>query len=129
MRWLTFLLLLGTGAPGAADPRAALFGVWGTPGQCRGALIQPGGSVRASPFELSAGWLQHGGLWCRLTWFDPQVRADGLFAGAMANCGEDAARGYRLGVLLDRGRLTLIWDEALVNGPLDRCSAPGAINR
>jgi hypothetical protein len=121
----SLLILLALSLPLSADPRAGLMGQWGTQAQCAGALLVPDGSVRASPFEIRQGWLQHGGLWCRLIWFPTQDRPDGLFASARALCGEDAVRGYRLDMALSAGTLTLIWDEALVNGPLVRC-APGS---
>lgn len=116
-----FCMTLMLASVAQADPRTPLYGTWGTAAQCTGALIKPGGTRRATPFELRPGWLRHGGLWCRLAWFPPIPRDGGLFAGAIAHCGEDSARSYRLGLSLAGDELTLIWDDALANGPLRRC--------
>ena len=121
MRWL-LLILLATPAP--ADERAPLYGTWGTEAQCRGDLLIPDGTVRAAPFQIRPGWITQGGLWCRLSWFPVQTRPDGLFVGTRALCGEDSVRGYWLDMALDGEGLRLIWDEALVNGPLKRCAPP-----
>lgn len=104
------------------DPRAGLLGLWGTPAHCSGTLLAPGGTVRAEPFEVLPGALRHGALWCRLAWYPVVARGDGLFVSARAACGEDAPRGYRLDFVLTGDRLTLIWDEKLLNGPLSRCA-------
>ncbi|MEL6980686.1 MAG: hypothetical protein AAGM38_18755 [Pseudomonadota bacterium] len=104
------------------DERAAFYGSWGTPAQCAGAPIKPGGAVRAAPFEIGAEWLQHGPLWCRLTWFPIERRENGFFSGAHAQCGEDAVRSYFLGMVLADDELTLRWSFGFSNGPLKRCS-------
>jgi len=117
MRWMILMAMLA----GPAQATDALWGRWGDARQCAGALLLPGGTVRAAPFELSPGWLRHGPTWCRLTWFPPQPRTDGLFASARALCGEDSARSYRLDAVLQGAELRLIWDETLINGPLRRC--------
>ncbi|WP_421702624.1 hypothetical protein [Aliiroseovarius sp.] len=115
MRWLVFLFFA---APALANP---LEGRWGTAAQCAGLPIVAGGTRLAAPVEVGAEWLKQGEVWCRLTWFAAQPRADGLFRAARAQCGEDSVRGYNLGFALEGETLTLLWDEALVNGPLSRC--------
>ena len=105
-----------------------LDGIWGSPVQCARALLVEGGSKTAEPFEIRDGWLKHGQTWCALTWFPAQRHADGgFFAAARATCGEDSQRhyglGFRLSVSGEHDTLTIIWDEALINGPLTRCTA------
>ena len=118
-----FILALFFALPVKADPRAALYDTWGTSDQCAGRLLLPKGTKRAAPFEIRPGWLRQGELWCKLTWFPAQTRENGLYVSTRATCGEDSARGYRLDFLLADGEMMLIWDEALANGPLARCTA------
>jgi len=115
MRWFAFLFLATLAL---ANP---LEGRWGTPAQCAGQPLIEGGTRLAAPIEVGAEWLKQGEVWCRLTWFDPQPRANGLYQAARAQCGEDTVQGYNLGFVLAGEALTLLWDEALVNGPLWRC--------
>jgi len=109
---------------GADDDRARFLGVWGTDRQCAGAPIKPGGTVLAEPFHIGEDWLRHGPVWCRLTWFPVERRADGLFTGAYAQCGEDSVRDFLLRLELSGETLTLRWGLTLSNGPLAGC--PGA---
>ncbi len=121
-----FLILftaLAAGAAAAADEREVFYGTWGTARQCDRAPIQPGGTVLAEPFEIDAEWLKHGRIWCRLDWFPIEPRGDGFFTGARAQCGEDSAVDYLLGMELSGDVLTLRWDFHLV-GPLARCPGP-----
>ncbi len=107
----------------AGETPDALRGAWGTPAQCSRALLAPGGTLHASPFRISASWLEHGGIGCLLTWFPAQRRENGLFAVANALCGEDSAQSWRIDFLLQGDQLHLIWNETLENGPLRRCPA------
>ncbi len=115
MRWLVFLILV---TPAAANP---LEGRWGTAAQCAGLPIVVGGTRLATPIEVGSEWLKQGEVWCRLSWFEEQPRKHGLFRAARAQCGADSVRGYNLGFVLEGEVLTILWDEALVNGPLRRC--------
>ena len=121
MKYLAMIALLGASAA-FADERAPLYDTWGTPKQCEHVLLKPGGTVTAHPFEIRPGWLRHGDLWCRLNWFPATPRADGMFVSSRALCGEDSAQGFRLDMVLGADGLRLIWDERLVNGPMQRCS-------
>lgn len=114
--WVCLICLLG--GPVLADDRAPFLGVWGTAAQCAGEPILKGGSKRASPFEITPDWLRNGETWCALRWFP--VQSD-RYASTRALCGEDSAISYRLDMLRDGETLRLIWNEALVNGPLIRC--------
>lgn len=122
MRFVLALVFLSAAAH--ADERSLLYGRWGQEAQCRGNLILETGTKRAAPFEIRPEWLKHSDLWCMLMWFPAQPREDGLFVSTRARCGEDSVRSYRLDMVLEDETLTLIWDEALVNGPLMRCTAP-----
>lgn len=130
MRYI-FLIILFTLPPtaltfpaAAADERKAFYGTWGTDNQCARALIKPGGTVTAEPFEISADWLRQGRLWCRLNWFSVETRENGLYSGAHAQCGEDSVRDYSLRIGLSGEDLTLRWNLLLKNGPLKLCSRP-----
>ena len=118
-------LLSGVGIAG--EDRSPMTGTWGTPAQCARQAVVAGGSHRAAPFEITGGWLRHGLVWCKLSWYPAQPQAGGIFAVAQALCGEDSALTYRLALRHRSGppaTLVLIWDDAVVNGPLHRC-APG----
>jgi hypothetical protein len=120
------LALLAWCATARAETR--FHGVWGTARQCAGDLVQPGGTLRAAPVQITEGWLKQGRTWCALSWFPAQPRAGGLFAGATALCGEDTQRRHTLGLAYGTAHgtetLTLVWNDSLVNGPLRRCG-PG----
>lgn len=116
-------LVVALTSPVAADERAVLYDTWGTPQQCARSTILPHGTKTAEPFEIRPGWLRHGQLWCRLTWFPAQSRKDGLFVSTHARCGEDSVNGYRLDFALSGDSLTLIWDQSLINKDLRRCNA------
>ena len=115
------VLLALIALPADAQEREALYGTWGTEKQCTRQPIKPGGTVLAQPFEISDRWLKQGELWCRLDWFPLEQRSDGIFTGAYAHCGEDAVRGYILGMELTGQDLKLRWNVFLSNGPLARC--------
>lgn len=123
MRYLLFFLLFSL--PVQADEREAVLGTWGTEKQCARALLKPGGTVAAEPFEISHGWLRQGDRWCRLNWFPVEKRENGIFTGAHAMCGEDSVQGYMLGMELSDDRLTLRWEFPHKNGPLERCGVSG----
>ena len=114
--WICLICLIAT--PLTAQERAPFLGVWGTPIQCAGDPIRDGGTMRAAPFEITTEWLRNGDTWCALRWFPVK---GARFASTRALCGEDSAMTYRLDMLRQGESLTLIWDEALTNGPLDRC--------
>ena len=115
------VICLAGHAEAGEDPKASLLGMWGSKAQCDRSLLLPNGTVHAEPFEIHPGWLRHGNLWCRLSWFPEQSRPNGLFVSTQALCGEDSVRHYRLDFALADGRLTLIWDVSLISGPLMRC--------
>lgn len=119
------LAAVALAAPLYAADRSALFAQWGTEAQCSGAIIKPGGTVRASAFDIRPDWLGHRNVWCRLIWSGTVSTVDGLIATATGLCGEDAVRDYRLRFSLSGDELTIIWNHQHKNGPLSRCdSAP-----
>jgi hypothetical protein len=123
MRLLVLIVLLALSAAAFADERERFYGTWGTAKQCAREPIKPGGTVLAEPFEISADWLRQGQFGCSLRWGPMDRRENGFFTGANAQCGEDAARAYFLGMRLSGDELTLRWDFPVSNGPLRRCQA------
>lgn len=120
--FLIALIALPAALPAeAADKRKVFYGNWGTAKQCSRIPIKPGGTVLSEPFEIDARWLKQGQLWCKLNWGPIEARKGGFFTGAHAICGEDAVRGYFLGMELVGDALTLRWDFPRANGPLARC--------
>ena len=124
MRIVTVVLFLLLPVSAFAEDRERFFGTWGTAKQCSRLPIKPGGTVLATPVEISEEWLKQGNLWCRLNWFPIETRETGYFSGARAQCGEDSIRDYLLGVVLSDEKLTLRWDLLRKNGPLARCPSP-----
>ncbi len=118
---LSLLSALAFAADAFAADQGPLYGKWGTQTQCAGELLTPGGTKRATPFEIGKDWLGHGDVWCRLFWSTAAPTSDGLFAAARALCGEDAVVDYRINFNLDGSELTLIWNMQFENGPLMRC--------
>ncbi|MEL7462962.1 MAG: hypothetical protein AAFN79_02780 [Pseudomonadota bacterium] len=118
---IALLLTLLLAAPALADEREPLYGSWGSPVQCAGAPLKPGGTVMAAPFDIGQDWLQQGGLWCRLSWGPLERRETGVFAAARAQCGEDGVNGYFVTMETKGETMTIRWDFLRVNGPLGRC--------
>ena len=120
MRYALLIFLLAW--PAAADERKVFYGSWGTEQQCSRTPIKPGGTVLAEPFQIGPEGLRQGQIWCRLSWFPIELREDGVFTGAFAQCGEDAVREYLLRMTLSEDALTVRWGLQRSNGPLTRCS-------
>ena len=121
MRWLFLIALIAS--PAAAAERNIFYGSWGSERQYSRELIKPGATRITQPFEIGPEWLRHGQIWCRLNWFPIEPKADGFFTGARAHCGEDSVQAYFLRMHLSKEGLTLRWNFALSNGPLQRCPA------
>jgi len=105
-----------------AEDVQPLLGLWGTETQCEGSLITPKGTKRATPFDVRPDWLGNGDVWCRLNWWSVYpLESNSMTATAIAVCGEDIERDYKIRFNLDGETLTIIWDLELQNGPLMRC--------
>lgn len=104
-----------------ADDAQLVYGKWGNERQCTRALIIPGGTVYAAPFEIDRDWLRHGQLWCRLRWVSSSRSSTGVFAVALALCGEDEVRDYKITIELRDDELSLQWNEQITNRFLKRC--------
>ena len=116
--FITALLFVST----TAIANSALFyGIWGSEAQCARTLIIPQGTKHWSPFEISADWLKHGEVWCRIDWVNVVPREEGAYAVAQALCGEDDNRNYRINFNLVGDELTLIWNNEFANSALRRC--------
>lgn len=107
----------------AQGDRDAFLGIWGDEAQCARSLIQPGGSVAYEPFVIGVDWLQHGRVYCRLSWLPIEPRGDAVFTAALAQCGEDAVRDYLLTMTLNADDAMILRWEFPVYGPLSRCAA------
>ncbi len=122
MRYFIITLLSTLPATASAnEARVALYGTWGTDAQCERKPIQEGGTVLAEPFKINARWLIQGWHACSLKWGPTDIRENGIFTGAHAQCGEDSVRGYFIGMTLSGEQLTLRWDFPISKGPLKRC--------
>ncbi len=101
---------------------AVFYGAWGTQAQCARSLIVPFGTKHYAPFKISADWLQHGDVWCRLSWANVFINDADAAGVANAICGEDDSRNYRINLNLNGDELALVWNGDIVNSRLLRCS-------
>lgn len=101
--------------PGArVEPPAALLDTWGTAPQCA-----TGGPPY--PYRVEREWIEQGGIYCYVTWRASYPGESGFESHALAQCGEDTLREYRIFLLLEGERLRIRWSDSYTTPPLSRC--------
>ncbi len=125
--WLAFVTALPAAARGQygietapgdrIEPPAALLGTWGTPAQCaaRGTGEPP------FAYRIDREWLEQAGIYCYLSWQASFAREAGSQTHALAQCGEDTLREYRLVLWLDDAALRIRWSASYTTPELRRC--------
>ncbi len=103
------------------QPPAALLGTWGTPTQCPAKQAESPPAARFSPYHISTGWIQQGGIYCYLSWLGHYADDTGSETHALAQCGEDSLREYRILLRLENSRLRIRWSESYRTPALERC--------
>ena len=98
-----------------------LAGAWGSAEQCRvlrsGEPEHPG---RAT-YRISAEWISQGLIHCNVSWFGAEQQIEDKRFRALAQCGEDDLREYRLSLLLRPEGLSIRWSLDYVTPVLQRC--------
>ena len=91
-----------------------LLGTWGTAAQCAT-------DEAPSPYRIEPEWIEQNGIYCYLAWqahHGDDGRSETL---ALAQCGEDSLREYRVFLLLDADRLRIRWSDSFTTPALARC--------
>lgn len=102
-------------------PPAALLGTWGTSTQCPAKLAENPALARFSPYHIDLEWLRQGGIYCYLSWQGNYADDTGSETHALAQCGEDSLREYRIVLRLEKSRLRIHWSESYSTPTLERC--------
>jgi hypothetical protein len=103
------------------DGPALLYGTWGTREQCDAHRAGVQDDFRLFPYVIDDQWIQHGIIWCHVTWLGHQGKGEQLRAQAFLRCGEDSLREYHVFFDLQQGLLTMRWSEDFSTRPLQRC--------
>ena len=96
------------------EPPPALLDTWGTAAQCAG-------GQSASRYRIERDWIEQGGIYCLVAWQANYPRASGSEVHALARCGEDTLREYRVALLLDGEALRIRWSDTYTTPALSRC--------
>ena len=112
--------LPGSNGPGGV---AAVYGTWGTAAQCAHPRDDSTGIAHMQPYEISAQWIRQGWFHCYLTWLGQSNGDGGLEALALAQCGEDLLRDYRIVLSLREERLQIHWSADYSTPELRVCEA------
>ena len=96
------------------EPPGTLLDTWGTAAQCAS-------GNRAHPYRVEREWIEQGGIYCYVTWRASHPRESGFEAQALAQCGEDTLREYRIFLMLDGEHLRIRWSDSYTTPRLSRC--------
>ena len=100
---------------------AVLYGTWGTAEQCAAHRAGIRDDFTRFPYVISDQWIQHGLIYCRISWQSHHDDDTVTQARAMVQCGEDSVRDYRVSFRLQQGLLQMRWSEHFTTRPLERC--------
>ena len=110
----------------AAQTASGLFppeleGAWGTAEQC--AVLRAGADEHPgkATYRIDADWIIQGLVHCQVRWLGSEQTGNGKRYSAMAQCGEDDLRDYRLSMLLNADGLSIRWSFDYVTPVLQRC--------
>ena len=105
---------------GSAFP-AELAGAWGSVQQCEHLLTGEPEHPGKATYRISADWIRQGLVHCQVNWLGEQTVPDGKRFHAMAQCGEDDLRDYRLLMQLSEEGLSIRWSLDYSTAVLQRC--------
>jgi len=107
-------------AQGIQVPQS-LLGTWGTAEQCHAHNAGEIDNPRFNPYLIGSEWIRQGNVYCYLSWHEKRHDGDGLQAHALAQCGEDNLREYRLTLRLQQERLRIRWSDDFTTRALEAC--------
>lgn len=102
-------------------PPAALLGAWGSAEQCAAAPGETPAAAHTGPLHIDREWLRQGGIYCYLSWRASYALDDASETHALAQCGEDTLREYRIVLRLHQSGLRIRWSESFSTALLSRC--------
>ncbi len=100
---------------GRIEAPEALLGIWGTAAQCAN-------DRAASPFRIEREWIEQNGVYCYVAWQAHHARDARTETQALAQCGEDSLREYRIFLLLEERQLRIRWSDSYTTPALSRCN-------
>lgn len=100
---------------------ARLLGVWGRAEQCAAYRHGKTDDPRLFPYRISEQWLGQGGIYCYLLWQNSEQTGEDYRAYALAQCGEDSLREYRLVLTLQQQKLRIRWSDDFTTRALEAC--------
>ncbi len=103
------------------QPPPDLLGTWGTPTQCPEKRLKHPSPARFFPIHITREWMEQGGIFCYLSWQGHFPNGPGSEIHALAQCGEDTLREYRLVLRLENSRLQIRWSDSYSTPKLERC--------
>lgn len=107
-------------ARGIALPDAYI-GTWGSAAQCADTQATHDGDAGRSAYEISVEWIRQGKVYCHMTWYTIEMTARGGEVHALAQCGEDGLREYRVVLRLAQARLWIDWSPDFTTPALRAC--------
>ncbi len=107
-------------ANGIEAPQS-LRGTWGSAEQCAAHRNDKNDNPRLNPYLIDNEWIRQGNIYCYLSWHDEQRDSNGLLAHALAQCGEDSLREYRLLLHLKQDKLRIRWSDDFTTRALEAC--------
>lgn len=104
-----------------AQGPVVLYPAWGTAQQCEAHRAGDNADFQLFPYVIDHEWIQHGVIWCRLSWQGYESGELHTRARALARCGEDTVRDYVVFFDLQDGVLEMSWSRDFRTGRLQRC--------
>ena len=95
--------------PAAHEAPPAVLGVWGTTRQCAAFQAGEANHPLLYPYHVTDRWIRQGPTHCYLNWQGSREIDGGLETTALAQCGEDNLREYRLRLRQRNERLQIRW--------------------
>ena len=98
-----------------------LLGIWGTASQCAAHKSGDHDNPALLPYQISHDWIRQGFLYCYLSLYEHKYDGNSIEAFALAQCGEDNLRDYRLNLKLLNGKLRISWSQDFTTQALMTC--------
>lgn len=106
---------------GSQQVPESMLGIWGTAEQCAAHAAGAGDNPALLPYHMTGDWIRQGHIYCYLSWRGQDNNGARLRAYAVAQCGEDDLREYRLTLRLQQDSLRIRWSDDFVTRELMAC--------